>query len=267
MSARSYGLAGRTALVTGAAQGIGFEIATQLAAEGVKVAINGRTPEKVERAVAEIRASGGQAVAAPARVEDRDEVGTMVEDVFASLGSIDFLVNNAGISRPAPFLELSEESWDSQLDINLKGAFLCGQAAARRMLERGRGAIVNLGSIASFGGQEGRAAYAASKAGLIGLTRVMAQELSPHGIRVNAIAPSLIGTELVAAIVPPKFRDEVALDRTPLGRLGEPSEVAETVLFLLSDGAAYITGETIRIDGGLLSGYYYSASLVGRSFR
>jgi len=204
---------------------------------------------------------GGQAIEYPS-------LEAMVERVLSSLGRIDLLVNNAGISMPDAFIDLSEEAWDSQIDVNLKGTFLCSQAVARHMLARGEGgAIVNLCSIASFGGQEGRAGYAASKAGLLGLTRVMAQELSPHGIRVNAVAPSLIGTEMIERIVPESFRDGVVLDRTPLGRLGRPAEVADAVLFLLSEGAAYITGASLMVDGGLTSGPYHSAQARGQSFR
>jgi 3-oxoacyl-[acyl-carrier protein] reductase len=263
----SYGLGGKTALVTGGGQGIGREVARRLAAEGVAVAVNGRTAEKLRAVVAEIESNGGRAVAVAARVESKPEVTGMVESVVSAFGGIDFLVNNAGVSLPNSFVDLSEEAWDGQLDVNLKGTFLCSQAVARHMLVRGGGAIVNLCSIASFGGQEGRAGYAASKAGLLGLTRVMAQELSPQGIRVNAVAPSLIGTEMVERIVPEAFREGVALDRTPMGRLGRPGEVADAVLFLLSEGADYITGTTILVDGGLLSGYYHSKQARGASYR
>ncbi len=263
----SYGIAGKTALVTGGGQGIGRAVALRLAAEGVAVAVNGRTVEKLAAVVAAIQADGGRAMAVAARVESKRDVTGMVESVVSEFGGIDFLVNNAGVSLPDSFIDLSEDAWDGQLDINLKGTFLCSQAVARHMLKRGDGAIVNLCSIASFGGQEGRAGYAASKAGLLGLTRVMAQELSPQGIRVNAVAPSLIATEMVERIVPEGFRDGVVLDRTPMGRLGRPGEVADAVLFLLSEGAAYITGTTVLVDGGLMSGYYHSKQARGGSFR
>ena len=267
MGARSYGLAGAVALVTGGGRGIGREIARGLAAEGVAVAINGRTANKLEEVVDEIRAAGGRALAVPAQVEDKAQVAKMIQAVLADFGRIDFLVNNAGVSLPDHFVDLSEQSWDIQIDVNLKGTFLCSQAVARHMLERGSGAIVNLCSIASLAGQEGRAGYAAAKAGLLGLTKVMAQELSPHGIRVNAVAPGLIATEMIARNVPEDFRDGVVLDRTPLGRMGEPREVADAVLFLLSEGAAYITGTTVLVDGGLLSGYYYSKRAGGGRFK
>lgn len=266
MAARCYGLEGGVALVTGAGQGIGREIALALAREGVAVAVNGRTADKLEAIAAEIADRGGRALAVPGRVECKPEVSSMVAAVLAEFGRIDHLVNNAGISRPDRFIDMSEEAWDAQIDVNLKGTFLASQAVARHMIERGAGTIVNLCSIASFAGQEGRAAYAASKAGLLGLTKVMAQELGRHGIRVNAVAPGLIGTELIARNIPPAFRDDVAVDRKPLGRMGEPREVAETILFLLSGGASFITGEAVLVDGGLLSGYFYSAK-AGASFK
>ncbi|MBI4968465.1 MAG: glucose 1-dehydrogenase [Rhodospirillales bacterium] len=259
MTERCYGLAGGVALVTGAGQGIGREIVRHLAAEQVAVAVNGRTPAKVADTVAEITAAGGRALAVPGRVEIKADVQAMVAATLAAFGRIDYLVNNAGISRPDAFLDMTEESWDEQIAVNLKGSFLCGQAVARHMAEQGKGAIVNLCSIASYGGQGGRAAYAASKTGLLGLTRVMAQELGVKGIRVNAVAPGLIGTEMIARNIPAAFRDDIAVDRKPLGRMGEPREVAEAILFLLSDGASFMTGETMLVDGGLLSGYFYSA--------
>ncbi|MCC7166256.1 MAG: glucose 1-dehydrogenase [Rhodospirillales bacterium] len=259
MTERCYGLAGGVALVTGAGQGIGREIVRRLAAERVAVAVNGRTPAKVADTVAEITAAGGHALAVPGRVEIKADVQAMVEATLTAFGRIDYLVNNAGISRPDAFLDMAEESWDEQIAVNLKGSFLCGQAVARHMAEQGKGAIVNLCSIASYGGQAGRAAYAASKTGLLGLTRVMAQELGVKGIRVNAVAPGLIGTEMIARNIPAAFRDDIAVDRKPLGRMGEPREVAEAILFLLSDGASFMTGETMLVDGGLLSGYFYSA--------
>ncbi len=264
---RSYGLSGGVALVTGGAQGIGRDIVLHLAAEGVAVAINGRTPEKIDRVVAEVRAAGGRAIGVPATVSDKTQVTAMVKTVLAEFGCIDFLVNNAGVSRPNRFVDLSEEAWDEQIDTNLKGSFLCGQAVATHMLERGSGAIVNLCSIASYAGQEGRAGYCSSKAGLLGLTQVMAQELSPHGIRVNAVAPGLIGTEMISRNIPAEFRDGIANDRNPMGRLGLPREVAEVVLFLLSQGAGFMTGESVLVDGGLLSGYFFSKQAAGGSFK
>ncbi len=267
MAARSYGLAGHVALVTGAGQGIGRAVALALAEEGATVAVNGRTREKLDRVVAEIAAAGGKALAVPARVERADEAAAMAAKTIEEFGRIDFLVNNAGVSRPGAFVDLSEEDWDANIDINLKGTFLCSQAVARQMIGRKAGAIVNLCSIASFGGQEGRAGYCASKAGLLGLTRVMAVELARHRIRVNAVAPGLIGTEMISRNVPESFLNEIVLDRKPMGRMGEPREVAEAILFLLSEGASYLTGAILPVDGGLLSGYFHSNRNVQASFR
>lgn len=266
MAARCYGLAGGVALITGAGGGIGRDIALRLAAEGVAIVVNGRTAEKVESVVEEIRGAGGQAMGAVARVADKAGVNAMVEAALARFGQIDFLVNNAGVSLPDRVTDMTEEAWDEQIDTNLKGAFLCSQVVARAMINRRSGAIVNLCSIASFAGQEGRAGYNASKTGLLGLTRSMAQELGRHGIRVNAVAPGLIATEMIARNIPTSFRDDIAVDRKPLGRLGELREVAEPILFLLSEGASYMTGQAIVIDGGLLSGYFYSARAADTSF-
>ncbi|MFO1294675.1 MAG: glucose 1-dehydrogenase [Rubrivivax sp.] len=266
MAKRCYGLAGGVALVTGGSRGIGREIVLQLAAEGVAVAVNGQSAQSVEPVVAEVRALGGRALAVPAAVSERAQVHAMVDAVLAEFGRLDYLVNNAGISRPDRFVDMSEQVWDEQIDTNLKGAFLCGQAAARHMLARGTGAIVNLCSISAYAGQEGRAGYVSSKTGLLGLTKVMAQELSGHGIRVNAVAPGLTGTDMIHNNIPAAFRDGIALERTPMGRLALPGEVAEVVLFLLSEGAGFVTGESVLVDGGLLSGYFHARSAAGGSF-
>ncbi|GMV45137.1 MAG: beta-ketoacyl-ACP reductase [Pseudomonadota bacterium] len=266
MAKRCYGLDGGVALVTGGSRGIGREIVLQLAAEGVAVAVNGRSAQSVQPVVAEVRALGARALGVPAAVSDAAQVAAMVDAVVAEFGQIDYLVNNAGVSRPDRFVDMSEEAWDEQIDTNLKGAFLCGQAAARRMLARGKGAIVNLCSISAHAGQEGRAGYVSSKTGLLGLTKVMAQELSGHGIRVNAVAPGLTGTDMIQSNIPAAFRDGIALERTPMGRLALPGEVAEVVLFLLSDGAGFVTGESVLVDGGLLSGYFHARSAAGGSF-
>ena len=262
-----YGMRGRTAIVTGAGQGIGLAVASALAAEGARVALCGRTLEKLEKAAEAIRERGGECLPLSVRVENRQEVAEMVERVEKDLGPLDYLVNNAGIARSAFVVDMAESDWDEVITTNLKGGFLVAQAAARRMVRRKTGSIVNMCSIASFGGQEGRAAYAASKAGLMALTWVMAQELAAFNIRVNGVAPALIGTEMIKKGVPGEFLEEVILDRKPLGRMGEPEEVAQAVLFLLSERSSYITGQLLKVDGGLLSGYFCSNRRAGQSFK
>jgi 3-oxoacyl-[acyl-carrier protein] reductase len=268
-SERSYGLDGHVALVTGAGQGIGQEVALRLASANVTVVVNGRTKEKLDAVVSEIEKMGKKAVGMVACVEKKDEVVGMVDQIIRTFGRIDYLVNNAGITRPALLKDMTEEEWDSVLDINLKGTFLCSQAVVQHMLKRGFGRIVNMLSIVSVGslGHVGRANYSASKAGLMALTKTMAQELAPYNIRVNAVGPNYIDTELLRRVIRKDFLEDVILDRTPLGRLGEPQEVAEVVLFLLSEGASYIVGETILIDGGMLCGPYYSNKKVRESFK
>lgn len=268
-SERRYGLDGHVALVTGAGQGIGQEVALRLAAENVTVVVNGRTKEKLDAVVSEIERMGKKAVGIVACVERKDEVVGMTDQIIRTFGRIDYLVNNAGISRPALLKDMTEEEWDTVLDINLKGTFLCSQAVVQHMIKSGFGRIVNVLSVISFGGQGhvGRANYSASKAGLMALTKTMAQELAPYNIRVNAVGPNYIDTELLRRVIRKDFLEDVILDRNPLGRLGEPQEVAEVVLFLLSEGASYIVGETICIDGGMLCGPYYSNKKVRESFK
>jgi len=265
---RRYGLGNHVALVTGAGQGIGRGVALRLAAEDVTVVVNGRTQEKLDAVVDEIAQMGKKAMGIVAQVERKDEVLAMMEQIIATFGRIDFLVNNAGVTRPALVKDMTEEQWDTVLGINLKGTFLCSQAAVQHMIENRFGRIVNILSVVSFGsqGHVGRANYTASKAGLMALTRTMAQELAVYNIRVNGVGPGYIETELLRKVIAKDFLEEVLLDRTPLGRLGQPEEVAEAILFLLSEGASYITGETICIDGGIICGSYFSNKKVRASF-
>lgn len=260
---RSYGLRDKVVLITGGARGLGRAVALRLVQEGAAVVISGRNQQNLEDTLSLLQQNGGRASAVIADVRRAKDVQDMIDAVIQEHDRIDGLVNNAGVTASALLHEMTEDQWDLVLDTNLKGAFLCARATLPHMIRQNQGAVVNLCSIASHQGQEGRANYAASKAGLMALTRVMAMEGGRHGIRVNAVAPAMAETDLVMNL-PSDYLDEVR-DRKPLGRLGTPDEIADVILFLLSEGAAYMTGETVTVDGGLLSGYLYSGRRFGRS--
>jgi 3-oxoacyl-[acyl-carrier protein] reductase len=240
----------RGALVTGAVRGIGRATAQRLAAVGYQVAVNYRGDESLACGVVEeIRAAGGTAIAFRADVTNADEVGRMIEETINQFGRFDVLVNNAGITRDTLTMRMKEDDWDAVLRINLKGAFLCSKAAIRPMMRQRYGRIVNLTSVAGQVGNAGQANYAASKGGIIGLTKSMARELGSRGITVNAVAPGFIETRLTDAI-PENLRD-LALQQIPLGRFGRPEEIAEAIVFLASPEAGYITGAVLSVDGGM----------------
>jgi NAD(P)-dependent dehydrogenase (short-subunit alcohol dehydrogenase family) len=244
-------LDGRVAIVTGAARGIGFAIAARFAQEGADVVVADLGEEAIREAAGRIP----RALPVVADVSVTADVRRLVDAAAARHGRIDVLVNNAGITHAAEFLDLAEEDFDRVLRVNLKSMFLCGQAVARHMVaQRVRGAIVNLSSVNAVLAIANQVPYVVSKGGINQLTRVMALSLAPHGIRVNAIGPGTIATEMAQQAV---LRDEAArrriLSRTPLGRLGEPEEVAAVAAFLASDDASYLTGQTIYPDGGRLS--------------
>jgi 3-oxoacyl-[acyl-carrier protein] reductase len=238
-------LDGKVALVTGGSRGIGAAISRELAEAGARVAVNYRAgQEAAETLAGEI---GG--LAAQADVSSADEVQGLVERVESELGDLDILVNNAGVTRDTLIARMSDEDWETVIDTNLRGTFNTSRAVARKMLRRRSGAIVNLSSVVGVHGNPGQANYAASKAGIIGLTKALARELGSRGVRVNAIAPGYISTELTDVLN--EEQRGLILGNTPLGRLGEPDDVAGAVRFLCSDEAAFITGEVLLVDGGL----------------
>jgi len=238
------------ALVTGASRGIGQVIATRLAREGAKVAVNYHTgAEAAATVVSSIEASGGEAFAIGADVSQEDQVGGMVKQVMERWGKLDILVNNAGITRDKLLLRMSAEDWDQVINVNLRGAFLCTRLALPQMVRQRHGRIVNLSSVVGLSGNPGQANYAASKAGLIGFTKAMAREVASRNITVNAVAPGYITTAMVEQL--PEEVQQSILARIPMGCFGTPEGVAKTVAFLCSEGAGYITGQVIGIDGGL----------------
>lgn len=242
----------QVALVTGAGRGIGSEIAMSLANAGAKVALCARTEANLQSVVETIRVSGGDCFAVPTDVSDSAAVDTLINAVMERWGRLDILVNNAGITRDMLLLRMKEEDWDAVLQVNLKGAFLCTRSALKPMLKQRFGRIVNVTSVIGLTGNAGQANYAASKAALIAFTKSVAVEVGSRGITCNAIAPGFIETDMTAGL-----SDELkqkALERIPLGRLGLPKEVANGVLFLSSEMAAYITGQTLVVDGGLTTG-------------
>jgi len=241
----------QSALVTGAGRGIGRAIACAFAAAGARVAVNDLTPDNLERTVADIRSAGGVAEPFLADVANKMAVQTMIDAVHDVFGAIHVLINNAGVEPHASLLTFDEWDWDRTLAVNLKGPFLMMQSVGRLMVEQGGGAIVNVASIAGRAhGLKDRAAYVASKTGLIGLTREAARELAAYNIRVNAVCPGVIETEMTAAL----RQDEAMMARwlsdIPQARLGHPDDVIPLVLFLCSPAAAYLTGQAINVDGG-----------------
>jgi 3-oxoacyl-[acyl-carrier protein] reductase len=244
-------LDGRVALVTGAGGGIGAATALRLAQEGAVVAVLDRDAAGVEGTAESVRAAGGVPLSLVGDVTDRASVEQVVRQVAEQHGRLDVLINNAGINRDAMAAKMTEEQWDAVLDVNLKGTFLCSQAAFAVMREQNAGCIVNTASI-SAEGNIGQANYAASKAGLMGLTRTLALEWARYGIRVNCIAPGGTETRMIAGI--PDHIREQALSRIPLKRFAQPAEIAAVHAFLVSDDASYITGQVIFVDGGATVG-------------
>lgn len=247
-------LEGKVALVTGAGSGIGHAIAELFGAEGASVAINYyKGYEDEANTLAErLSASGRKSIAVEANVADRADVDAMVERVRRELGGLDVLVNNAGIESEAPFLDVDESDWDRMLGVDLKGAFLCSQAAGRVMRDAGGGAIVNVSSVHEDVTFPGYTPYAAAKGGLRMLMRNAAVELAPFRIRVNNVAPGAIATPINEETLKDPAKAKRLHELIPLGRVGQPQDVAQVVLFLASDRAAYVTGSTYYVDGGMV---------------
>lgn len=243
-------LSGKTAVVTGASRGIGKAIACKLAAEGASVVLNYKgSRERAEEVKARIEAEGGTAYLLPCDVADFAACEAFMKEAIGLLGRLDILVNNAGITRDGLLMRMSEEDYDAVLDTNLKGTFHCIRFAARQMIKQKSGRILNISSVSGVLGNAGQANYAASKAGVIGLTKSAAREFAGRGITVNAIAPGFIHTEMTEAL-PEKVREN-AVAQIPLGRFGEAEEVAEAAAFLVSDHTGYMTGQVLHIDGGM----------------
>jgi 3-oxoacyl-[acyl-carrier protein] reductase len=242
-------LSGKTAIVTGASRGIGKAIALRLAAAGAKVACVARNADKLNETVGAVTAAGGKAEVHSCDVSNSAAVTQLVEDLAEKWGSLDIVVNNAGITKDTLIPLMSDEDWDNVIATNLRSVFLFSRAASKVMMRKRSGRIINISSVSGLMGNAGQANYSASKAGVLGFTRTVAQELAKRNVTVNAICPGFIASEMTQAMG--ATLDEFVKTRIPAKRLGEADEVADAVLYLASDSAAYITGEVITIDGGL----------------
>lgn len=244
-------LEGKAALVTGASRGIGREIALELARQGADIAVNySGSEERANGVVAEIKEMGRNAIAIQCDVSDSESVANMVKSTIDAFGKLDILVNNAGITKDNLLMRMKEDEWDDVININLKGVFLCTKAVTRQMMKQRSGRIINISSIVGVSGNPGQANYVAAKSGVIGLTKTSAKELASRGITVNAVAPGFITTEMTD-----KLQEEVKdimLKQIPLARFGEPSDIANVVVFLASEESRYMTGQTLHVDGGMV---------------
>ncbi len=244
-------LTGKTAVVTGGSRGIGRAIAAALAAEGANIAVvyAGNTAA-AEETVSLIEKQGGTAVAMQCDVSDAAAVGEMVDAVKQRFGAVDILINNAGITKDSLLMRMKEDDWQAVLDTNLSGVFHCTKAVAKLMMKQRSGVIINISSVVGETGNAGQANYAAAKAGIIGFTKSVAKELASRGIRVNAVAPGYIATDMTAVLSDAVVQNMVS--SIPLGRVAQPEEVAKAVVFLASDNASYITGQVLNVDGGMV---------------
>ncbi|MDQ1410044.1 MAG: 3-oxoacyl-[acyl-carrier protein] reductase [Acidobacteriaceae bacterium] len=244
-----FSLKDKVALITGASQGIGWDIAQALAAAGAKVAVAARTEEKLALLVGEIEAAGGEAIAVKMDVADAEQVKTGFKQVIEKFGRLDILVNNAAITRDGLAVRMKADDWDAVIRTNLTGAHLCIQQALGIMMRARAGRIINVSSVVAQMGNAGQANYVAAKAGLIGLTKAIAMEIASRNITVNAVAPGFIETPMTN-VLSDKVKEELKA-RIPLGRLGVPRDVAASIVFLASDEAAYITGHVLDVNGGM----------------
>jgi NAD(P)-dependent dehydrogenase (short-subunit alcohol dehydrogenase family) len=251
----SMSLEGKVALVTGGGSGLGALTAQAFCSAGADLILVGRTAQKLEKVAAEIRAAGRKAVSVTGDVTDSKSVADMVRRAVAAMGRIDILVNNAGVISPKPLVDLTDEDWRAVMDTSATGAFYCMRAIAPLMMAQRSGRIINMGSILSLRGMANRTAYSSAKAAMANLTRSAAFEFGPYGVTVNALAPTVIVTDLNRELVrtQPQLYKSV-LDRMPLGRLGAPEDLAGALVFLASPAAAFITGQVICVDGGYTAG-------------
>lgn len=244
-------LEGKIAVVTGASRGIGRAVARRLASEGATVIINyNGSREKAEETLREIEETGGRGVIEQCDVSDFEQCREFIQKVIKEYGALDILVNNAGVTKDGLIMGMSEEDFDRVIDTNLKGAFHTIRFAVRQMLKQKSGRIINMASVVGVSGNAGQANYAASKAGVIGLTKAAAKEVASRGITVNAIAPGFIETDMTASL--PESVKEASLAQIPLGYFGKAEQVAAAVAFLASEDAAYITGQVLHVDGGMV---------------
>lgn len=245
-------LADRVAIVTGSSRGIGRGIALRLAKEGAQVVVNCQCNEAAAAAVVEqIKADGGEAIAVQADVSQAAEAQALIDAAKGAYGRVDILVNNAGTTRDTLLVRMSEEDWDVVIDTNLKGTFNCTKAVSRQMMRQRYGRIINITSVSGIAGNPGQANYASAKAGIIGLTKTVAKELGSRGITCNAVAPGFVLTDLTASL--PQDLIDLAIERTPIGRMGTVEDMAAAVAYLASDEAGFVTGQVLAVDGGLAS--------------
>ena len=245
-----YNLKDKIAIITGSARGIGFTIAESFAEKGAKVIILDLFQEAVDEAVKTITDKGFQAIGYAANVTESDAIGNIFKEINKEFGKIDILINNAGITRDGLLMKMKEADWDAVINVNLKGTFICTQKVCRYMMKKRAGVILNIASVIGIMGNAGQSNYAASKGGIIAFTKSSAREFASRNIRVNAIAPGFIETEMTANL--PKEVVDRYLQGIPLHRMGNPKDIADLCLFLASDEAGYITGQTINVDGGLI---------------